>query len=276
MGKVRLPFASYNLWSLFTSPVGKECWFCDMKRGFNKVRQKEPQVKALLEQDNKHQRIGILAQKGVYAFHQDLKLLHQSDCVERVAEVLRLNQELDEVQKRVISILTNYYKNPILVDKNIIQLNRGDEEFPTPITIGQGSHRFNLYAPTDCIFIDPIDPDGAIHILDFKTGKSDFDRRQAYVYLLAASYMYPQQAAVASFYNLETGLTSDIITATPEQLQFVQIELEDIAKQHELEKKRYGENPDDFARIFPPNPGISCSYCTFSSICKFSVCEVCT
>ncbi len=115
MIKVRLPFASYNLWSLFTSPVGKECWFCDMKRGFNKVRQKERKVKALLEQDNKYQGIGILAQKGVYAFHQDLKLLHQSDCVERVAEVLRLNQELDEVRERVIFILTNYKKKPILV-----------------------------------------------------------------------------------------------------------------------------------------------------------------
>ncbi len=93
-------------------------------------------------------------------------------------------------------------------------------------------------------------PDGTIHILDFKTGKSDFDRRQAYVYVLAASYLYPQQPSVASFYNLETGLASEIITATPEQLKFVQIELADIAKRYELERMHHGKNPNDFAKIF--------------------------
>lgn len=270
MKKRWLPFASYNLWLLFASPVGKEEWHCDMKRGFSKARQNEPLVKALLVQDNTPQRIGILAQRGVYEFHQD-EGLQQSHGVERVADILRLNQESEEVQERVISILTNYYNNPILVGKNIIQLNRGDEGYPTPITIQQGSYRLNLYAPTDCIFTEP---DGTIHILDFKTGKSDFDRRQAYVYLLAASYLYPQQPAIASFYNLENRSVSDLITATPEKLNFVEIELADIAKKHELERMRYGQSPDDFANIFPANPGISCKYCTFNSICEFSSCEV--
>ncbi|MCV3213571.1 PD-(D/E)XK nuclease family protein [Plectonema radiosum NIES-515] len=270
MRQAWLPFASYNLWSLSNSRVGQEFLFCDMNRGFKKVRQKEPQVKVLLE-DNKHQRIGKLAQAGVYEFYQDPKLLSQSDGVEKVAAILKLNQEPEEVQERIIRILKNYCKEPILVGKQIIQLSKGDEGFPSPIIIQEGSYCFNLYAPTDCTFKQP---DGTIHILDFKTGKSDFDRRQAYVYLLAASYLYPQQPSVASFYNLEIGLTSDIIIATSEQLKFVQIELQDIAKQHELEKKRYWENPDDFATIFPPNPGTSCNYCIFSSICKFSVCEV--
>ncbi|MEH2457630.1 PD-(D/E)XK nuclease family protein [Nostoc sp.] len=270
MGQVWLPSASYNLWSLSDSQVGKESWFCDMKRGFNKVRQKEPQVKALLE-DNKHQRIGKLAQGGVYEFYQDPQLLSQSEGVEQVAAILKLNQEPEEVQERIIGILKNYYKEPILVGKQIIQLSKGDEGFPSPITIQQGNYSFALYAPTDCTFKQP---DGTIHILDFKTGKSDFDRRQAYVYLLAASYLYPQQPSVASFYNLEKGLASDIITATPEQLKFVQIELADIAKRYELEKLHYGENPNDFAKIFAPNPGIACRYCTFNSICEFSVSEV--
>jgi len=41
-----------------------------------------------------------------------------------------------------------------------------------------------------------LEPDGTLHILDFKTGKSEFDRRQAYVYLLAAKYLYPNRSAV--------------------------------------------------------------------------------
>ncbi|MEH2328280.1 PD-(D/E)XK nuclease family protein [Nostoc sp.] len=270
MRQARLPSASYNLWSLSDSRVGQEFWFCDMKRGFNKVRQKEPQVKALLE-DNKHQRIGKLAQGGVYEFYQNPQLLSQSEGVEKVAAILKLNQEPEEVQERIIVILNNYCKEPILVGKEIIQLSKGDEGFPSPIIIEEGSYYFNLYAPTDCTFKQP---DGTIHILDFKTGRSDFDRRQAYVYLLAASYLYPQQPSVASFYNLETGLTSDVITATPEELKFVQIELADIAKRYELERIHYGENPNDFAIIFPPNTGSACRYCTFNSICEFSVSEV--
>ncbi|BAY74607.1 hypothetical protein NIES25_10210 [Nostoc linckia NIES-25] len=270
MGQVWLPSASYNLWSLSDSRVGQEFWFCDMKRGFNKVRNKEPQVKALLE-DNKHQRIGKLAQAGIYEFYQDPQLLSQPDGVEQIAAILKLSQEPEEVKERIIIILNNYYKKRILVGKQIIQLSKGDEQFPSPITIQEGSYRFNLYAPTDCTFKEP---DGTIHILDFKTGKSDFDRRQAYVYLLAASYLYPQQLSVASFYNLETGLASDIITITPEQLKFVQIELADIAKRYELERMHYGKKPNDFAIIFPPNPGIACRYCNFNSICEFSINEV--
>ena len=84
-------FASYNLWSLFSPPVGQEYWHCDMKRGFTKARKKEPQVKALLEQDNTAQRIGILAQKGVYEFHQNSPILYRRDAVEQVAEILQQN-----------------------------------------------------------------------------------------------------------------------------------------------------------------------------------------
>lgn len=268
-----LPSASYSLWLQFSSSVGKEHLHCDMKRGFTKARQKEPQVKALLEQDNIHQQIGKFAQQGVYEFHQNTQLLYQPDGLERVADVLQLSHQPDEVQERVIPILKNYQQNPILVGKNIIQMNRGDEGFPTVIPIQQGSYKFNLYVVFDCLFAQT---DGTLHILDFKTGKSDFDRRQAYVYLLAAHYLYPQQQAVASFYNLELNKASDPIAAIPEQLNFVEIELADIAKKHQLEKKRYWQNPADFAQIFPPNPGITCRFCPFASICEFSVSKVST
>lgn len=74
-----------------------------------------------------------MAQKGVYEFHQDLQLLSQPDGVNKVAEILELSQESKEVQARVELILHNYYQKPILVDKNIVELSRGDESFPKPI-----------------------------------------------------------------------------------------------------------------------------------------------
>lgn len=265
------PFASYNLWLQFAPPIGQEHLHCDMKRGFTKARHIEPQVKALLEQDSIPQRIGILAQRGVYQFHQDTDLLHQSDGVEQVVKILQLSQESVEVQERVIFILKNYRDNPILVGKSIIQLSRGDEGYPEPILIRQGNYLFNLYAAIDCIFTLA---DDTLHILDFKTGKSDFDLRQAYIYLLAASYLYSQRQAVALFYNLETGKWSAPISATVETLKCFQIELALIAQRHQKDLRRYREKTAEFSQIFPPNPGVSCSFCPFNSICKFSVSEV--
>ena len=265
------PSTSYNLLLQSSPPVGQEHLHCDMKRGFAKARSRESAVAALLALDNTHQRIGILAQRGVYEFHQDPLMLYRRDAVKKVAEVLQLSQEPNLVQERVIQILTNYHDNPILLGKNIIKLSRGDEGFPEPILIQQGNYFFNLYAAIDCIFIER---DGTLHILDFKTGKSDFDRRQAYIYLLAASLLYPQQKAVASFYNLETGKWSDCIAGTSDALKAFQIELALIAQRHQKDLSRYRQNPTEFRLIFPPNPGLSCRYCPFNSICQFSVSEV--
>ncbi|MDM9382503.1 PD-(D/E)XK nuclease family protein [Chlorogloeopsis sp. ULAP01] len=265
------PYVSFNIWSQFVPPVGKEYWHCDMKRGFTRARKKELLVKSLLEQDTIPQQIGLLAQKGIYEFHQDIQLLCQSNGVEIVAQKLKLAQESAEVQQRVMKILENYYQSPILLGKKIIQLSRGDEGIPEPILIQQGNYFFNLFAAIDCIFIEL---NGKLHILDFKTGKSDFDRRQAFVYLLAATYLYPQQKAVASFYNLENGKQSELITATDAQLKAIQEKLVQIAQEHQKELQRYKKNPSDFADIFPANPGISCRHCQFTSICQFYQFEV--
>ncbi|MBD1939472.1 PD-(D/E)XK nuclease family protein [Microcoleus sp. FACHB-68] len=264
-------YASYNLLSLFSPAVGQEHWHCDMKRGFTKARKKELPVKTLLEQDTPWQKIGLLAQKGVYEFHRDTQLLDSSDGIERVAEIIQLNQESIEVQKRVTHSLENYHKTPILFGKNLIKLSRGDEGFPEPILLHQGNYSFNFFAAIDCIFLEP---DGKLHILDLKTGKSEFDRRQGFIYLLAARYLYPKQPAVASFYNLETGHWSDPITATSVQLDAVQMELARISQQHQGDLRRYRQNPADFETIFPPNPGLPCQYCQFNSICQFSTFEV--
>lgn len=267
---VWLPFASYNLWSLFKPAVGQESWHCDMKRGFTKAWKNEPAIAALLKQDNTHQRIGHLAQKGVYEFHRDNLMLYSSNVAEKVAEILQLSRELDEVQQRVIVILKKYQEHPILLGKDITHLIRGDEGFPEPIFIRHGNYSFNLFAAIDCIYRES---NGTLHILDFKTGKTDFDRRQGFVYLLAANYLYPKQAAIASFYNLETEKWSKPISATSVQINAIQIEMMRLAQQHQKDLQLYRQNSDNFDRIYPPNPGISCKYCSFSSVCKFSTFE---
>lgn len=268
-----LPFASYNLWLQFMPAVGQERWHCDMKRGFTKARKREPDVAALLEQDNTYQRIGHLAQRGVYEFHRDTLMLCRANGLEKVAEILQLSRESDEVQERVIQILKNYQEHPVLFNKTIIHLIRGDEGFPKPILIQTSNYSFNLYAAIDCIFREP---DGTLHILDFKTGKTDFDRRQGYVYLLAASYLYPQQRAVASFYNLETGKWSNPISATTAQIKAIKIEMMQIAQQHQKDLQQYRQNIEYFAQIYPPNSSIACKYCPFNSICEFSALQICT
>jgi hypothetical protein len=125
-----LPFASYNLWLQYAPPIGQEHLHCDMKRGFTKARSREPLVAAILASDTTHQRIGLLAQRGVYEFHQDPLMLYRTDAVKQVASILQLSQESDLIQQRVLQILTNYHQNPILFGKQIIQLSRGDEGFP--------------------------------------------------------------------------------------------------------------------------------------------------
>lgn len=266
-----LPFASYNLWSLFSPPVGQEMWHCDHKRGLIKAKKKDLIIQELMAQDTSWQRIGLLGQQGVYEFYRDPDLLRSFHGLEQVAEILQLDQEVEEVALRVIAILKKYENHPILLGKEIIKLSRGDEGYPEPILIQQGNYQFNLYAAIDCIFRES---DGTIHILDLKTGKTDFDRRQGLVYLLAAQYLYPEKGAIASFYNLETNQWSDIIPANSNQLKAIQSELAKIAKQHQQELWLYRKNPSEFNQIYPPNSGINCRYCQLKSICKFSISEV--
>ncbi|BAZ68440.1 MAG: PD-(D/E)XK nuclease family protein [Pelatocladus maniniholoensis HA4357-MV3] len=261
------PFASYHLWSLVAPASGQQRWHCQMRRGYIKARQHEPQVKALLTKVTPPQRIGLLAQKGVYEFHHHRYLLNQSDGVEKVAELLRLSNSPDEVQQRVLQILKKYHNEPLLSGKRIVLLTRGDEGFPKPILIDQKHYCFRLYAAMDCIFIES---SGNLHILDFKTGKSAFDRRQALVYLLAARYLYPRHKAIASFYNLEFSKKSELISVTKGELDFLEFELANIAQKHQQDLQKYQRGSQKFSQIFPPNPGYHCRFCPFNSICEFS------
>ena len=262
---------SYSLWRSLKPAIGYENWHCQTKRGFEKARNKEPEVQRLLSQDNQSQKIGKLAQRGVFEFHQESVRLTGPDGVEQVAEILQLNQESPEIQARVLVILNNYYQQPILLNKEIINLSRGDEGYPEPIVIEQGNYQFNLSAAFDCIFREA---DHTIHILDLKTGQSNFDRRQAHVYLLAASYRYPQKKIVASFYNLETQTSSEKISLSSEAIEAVKIELASLAKKHQQQLQKYKDHPKDFYHIFPPQSGYVCRYCPFTSICDYANKEV--
>ncbi|WP_319421973.1 PD-(D/E)XK nuclease family protein [Pleurocapsa sp. FMAR1] len=267
MGKYWRYNVSYTSWSQISPPIGKEHWHCDRKRGYSRARKKEPLIKELVNVDNTAQKIGHLAQRGVYEFHQNIQLLSEPDGVRKVAEMLRLSQESDEVRERVESILDNYYQKPILLDRNVAELSRGDGSYPKPIPIKYGNLTFALYAAFDCVLLEP---DNTIHILDFKTGKSDFDLRQAYVYLLAAKHLYPNHKAIASFYNLEKQVASEPRSASPQAIKSMYIELSSVAKKLQQDLQRYKRNPDLFDRIFPANPGFSCKYCAFNSVCEYA------
>ncbi|AFY53771.1 Protein of unknown function (DUF2800) [Rivularia sp. PCC 7116] len=264
---VRL-FASYHLWSLIAPASGQQRWHCQMKRGFIKARQDEPKVKALLKAKvTPSQRIGLLAQKGVYEFHHNRHLLNSVDGVEKVARLLKLGNLADEIQQRVRQILKKYQDAPLLLNKRVMLLTRGDEGFPKPIFIERQNYHFRLYAAMDCVLNES---DSTLHIIDFKTGKSPFDRRQALVYLLAARYLYPKYKAIASFYNLEMGKKSHVITVSRSELKLIEYHLGYIAEKHQKDLKRYHQNTEDFSHIFPPNPGYHCRFCPFQSICDFS------
>jgi CRISPR/Cas system-associated exonuclease Cas4 (RecB family) len=268
MSQQWLPFVSFSLMSQFEPGIGQEFWHCDMKRGFARVRKNELSVKALLAQDTPVQRIGLLAQQGVYFFHSDEALFEKIDGVQKVAQYINLAVEEPIVQLRVLSILQKYYDNSVLRGKRFILLAQGNEGFPEPIEIKQDKVMFKLFFALDCVLREE---SGKVHILDFKTGQSSFDRRQAYIYLIVGQNLYPGEDIVASFYNLETNECSEKISATPNQLQSIQVKLARLAKRHELEKKQYRNNPNTFEELFPPNPDFKrCSSCQFNTVCSFS------
>lgn len=255
------PYFSYKLWAASESAYGLESFHCEMKRGFG-LRKQEPMVQALIDIDNPAQAIGHLAQRGVYEFHADSQLLDRSDGVKLVADLLQLQQLEPEIAERIAQILERYHTQPILKGKQILQLERGNEKLSKPLLLKLQRKEFRFYAVMDCVYIEP---DGTIHILDFKTGKSKFDERQAYTYLFAARHLYPGQPIVASFYNLESQQRSRIITASPVQLQRMEIIFARIAQQLADDSNRHRNNPAAFNLTFRPNPGIQCQHCPFPS-----------
>ncbi len=262
-------FASYHLWSQFEPAVSWEDTHCQMQRGWrwahksasNGVQQVSPVTATIW------QKVGNLAQQGVYEFHQDPLLLKHPRGCEQVADRLYLYYELAVVRDRVIKILQQYQAAPWLLGRDLLVLNRGDEAIPPPIEIHVAGEQFHLFAAFDCIVRLSAD---RLEIIDFKTGLADFDVRQADVYLLACSYLYPNFSAVASFYNLETMTKSESISATPAQLEQTALKLAQIAKTHQQQLRDYQSNPDLFDQLFPPHPGSHCQFCSFNYRCNYA------
>ena len=50
----------------------------------------------------------------------------------------------------------------------------------------------------------------------------------------------------------------------------MRIELSSVAKKLQQDLQRYKRNPNMFDSIFPANPGSSCKYCAFSSVCEYA------
>lgn len=261
-------FVSYHLWSELEPAIGQEDSHCPMKRGFRWVQPTESTPRSIPPaMETIWQKVGLLAQQGVYEFYRDPLLLKHPRGVDRVADRLYLHYEIVPIRQRVMQILHRYRDRPWLHDRHIILLMRGDEPIPPPIPLQEGDYQFHLRSAFDCIVGEA---DGRIHIIDFKTGQADFDRRQAYVYLLAAKILYPDREAIASFYNLETGVSSEVITTSIAKLRRLTSKLARIAQLHQSQLQEYRSRVADFELLFPPHPGSHCRYCSFNYRCNYA------
>jgi hypothetical protein len=149
-------FASYQLWSQFEPALGWEDAHCQMQRGWRWTQLTTPtelQTSPVIE--TIWQKVGTLAQQGVYEFHQDPLLLKHPRGVDRVADRLYLYYEVAPVRQRVMRILRQYQAEPWLVDRDILVLNRGDEPIPAPIEIQVGEAQFQLFAAFACLVREP-------------------------------------------------------------------------------------------------------------------------
>jgi hypothetical protein len=275
-------FASYHLWSQFEPALGWEDSHCQMQRGWRWTQQLSPKDSAVVMTETVWQKVGKFAQQGVYEFHQNPLLLKHPRGCEQIADRLYLYYEIALVRDRVMQILQQYQAAPFLLGQDIVVLNRGDEQIPPPIEIQVDDDSFQLFAAFDCIVRQRTNPgnlscggtvtveNDRIEIIDFKTGLADPDPRQADVYLLACSYLYPNLATVATFYNLETMTSSTPITATRERLAQIAAKLAQIAARHQQQLREYQLDPNSFDRLFPAHPGSHCRYCTYSYRCDYA------
>ncbi len=260
-------WVSYSLWSQFQPQLGKEEYHCHHKRGFIRAKAGEPKVKELKAKDTTPQKIGKLAQKAVYYFYHHPEFLSREGINYIAKEVLNLQQESEEVQSRLQKILEQYLHYPFLQDKLVLSLTSGEENHSSNVILKDDYRQGKLFFAYDCILKRE---DEGIHIIDFKTGKSQFkpDIRQALVYLLAGKILYPNETVTASFYHLELAQESESYSATDEELNLVAKNLLDIAQTNQKQIKRYHQFPDSFNQMFPASPGKVCNHCPFTSICE--------
>ncbi|MFB6276991.1 MAG: PD-(D/E)XK nuclease family protein [Halothece sp.] len=260
-------WVSYSLWLQFQPKLGWEEYHCHRKRGFARARGKEAGIAELRQQDTTAQKIGKLAQQAVYYLYHYPEYLNQEGINFIANHFLQLEQETKEIQNRISAILEEYLYYPFLQNKKVLSLTSGEESQPSFVYIGTAYPKVKLSFVYDCIIQKA---DNHIHIVDFKTGKTQFqpDLRQAFVYLVAARHLYPNYTVTASFYHLEFAQESEIYSATEEELELITNQLQRVAQNHQRELKAYHQSPDQFNHIFPATPGKVCNHCPFTSVCE--------
>jgi hypothetical protein len=258
-------WSTHLLWREFSPQQGFEEFHCHKRRGYARVISKEDQqIDYLKQQDTIPQRIGKLAQKGVYFLHRKPEHLSLSGIDIIAIEFLKLNQEEKEVQEQVIQALKNYVEFPFLNNKKVIEITSGEEKYKQ-IPLSLNEFRYTVYFQFDCVIQED---DQTIHIVDFKTGQSDYDLRQAFVYILIGQYIYKGKQVIASFYNLLSKKQSDIYSLTQDELLYVKMKLAKIARDHDQQVKQYKSDHKLFERLYPASPGKGCPQCPFISVCE--------
>jgi hypothetical protein len=269
-------WVSYSLWREFFPQVGYENSHCHKKRYFKRIA-KLPDI------DNNYQLIGKLTQKVVYYLYHHPEYLNLESIDFLMFNQMNLKQESKVVQDRIFEIINQYIKQPFLLGKKVIDLDSGNGKKPEKININSKLGNYLLYYLFDCMIEDE---DKVLHIIDFKTGNSKPDIRQAYVYLLVADYLsksqdirYKNKSFRASFYNLETGKQSSIYTLDREELELFKDCLGKIAFDHDQEKKEYQQKQREYFnqpelleeftnKNFPASVGNFCQNCAYINNCQ--------
>ncbi|TRV05384.1 MAG: hypothetical protein EWV41_16005 [Microcystis wesenbergii Mw_MB_S_20031200_S109] len=248
---------SYSLWRDFSPQLGLEEFHCHKKRGLSRA-------KKIKQQDTNPQLIGKLAQRGIAYLYKHPEFLSAQGIKYVGNKVLNLQNRDGEVAQTIQNILELYFKYPFLQNKNVIHLDSGDqasENIILPID--------KIYLRVNYLFDCVIEEESRIHIVDFKTGKTQ-DIRQAFVYILVGDNLYfnYEKEIVASFYNLETAESSDIYSLDPQEKKFVKQRILEIAVAHKREMKDYDCGQKSFENIFPASPGRGCLNCSYQFYCE--------
>lgn len=271
-----MAWVSYSLWREFSPQLGYETNHCHKKRWFKRI-------KKIPELDNDYQKVGKLAQKIVYHLYQNPQYLNIESIDLIMFDQMNLKQESEIIQSKIFDISKLYIQNPFLLDKKVIEFDYGNDTKPNKININSKLGNYVLYYLFDCIIEDE---DQVLHIIDFKTGNSKPDVRQAYVYLVVAdalskqkNFPYQNKQFRASFYNLESCQQSSIYTLDQDELQLIKDNLGKIAFAHEQEKKEYQQKEREYFnqaeflkeftnKKFPASVGNFCQNCAYINNCQ--------
>lgn len=258
-------WCSYSLLRDFVPQSGYESFHCHRKRGYSRLLSKDSNlVKSLNKWDSTPQKIGKLSQQGIFHLYHNPQYLTHSKIEIIASKFLNIEKENEEVQNKVFQTLKNYVESPFLTNKKVTFLEAENSK-SDKIKISFNAIDFILFYKFDCVVKEDSE---TLHIIDFKTGKENYDLRQAFIYLLAGKYLYKDKKCIASFYNLESNKQSEVYSALLDELECMRIQLAKIALKYKEQEELYYSNRKLFDKNFPGSPGNGCQNCPFRSICE--------